>query len=60
MITSAGLKVMVGAYCLRLLRQEGWNGAKVGAIAMVLATIVDSRTITGLRPSHPTRLTPVS
>jgi hypothetical protein len=51
MTLRAALNVVIAAYCLRLVRREGVLGAKLGAAAMVLATIADGRTILALR--HP-------
>jgi hypothetical protein len=48
MSARAGLNVMIFSYCLRLARREGALGAKIGAIAMVLATVADGRTIVAL------------
>jgi len=44
---------VIAAYCMRVVRWEGAVGAKVGAIAMVVATVADGRTIIALR--HATR-----
>ena len=44
-----GLNLVIAAYCRRLVRREGAVGAKVGAIAMVIATVADGRTIIALR-----------
>jgi hypothetical protein len=49
MTARAGLNVMIAAYCLLIGRRERAVGAKVGAVAMVVATIADSRTIAALR-----------
>jgi serine acetyltransferase len=49
MTARGGLNVVIAAYCLWLVRREGTVGAKVGAAAMVAATIADSRTIVALR-----------
>jgi hypothetical protein len=48
MTARAGLNLLIAAYCLRLVRREGTPGARIGAIAMVLATIDDGRTIISL------------
>jgi hypothetical protein len=48
----AGLNVAIGAYCLWLARREGSAGAKIGAAAMVAATVADGRTIVALRQAH--------
>lgn len=49
MTARAGLNLIIAAYCFRLVRQEKAAGAKVGAVAMVVATIADSRAIAALR-----------
>jgi hypothetical protein len=49
MAARAGLNVVIAAYCLWLVRREGTVGAKIGAAAMVAATVADSRTIAALR-----------
>jgi hypothetical protein len=49
MTARAGFNVMIAAYCLRLVRREGALGAKIGALAMVIATVADVRTIVALR-----------
>lgn len=49
MAARAGLNVVIAAYCLWLARREGTVGAKIGAAAMVAATVADSRTIAALR-----------
>jgi hypothetical protein len=51
MTSRALLNVMIAAYCLHLVRREGVIGAKVGMVAMVVATAADARTIIALR--HP-------
>lgn len=53
MAARAGLNVVIAAYCLRVGRQEDAVGAKVAAIAMVVATAADCRTIIALRRAHP-------
>ncbi len=53
MTARAGLNLVIAAYCMRVVRWEGAVGAKVGAIAMVVATVADGRTIIALR--HATR-----
>jgi hypothetical protein len=45
----AGLNLVIAAYCLWIVRREKAVGAKVGAVAMVVATLADSRTIVVLR-----------
>ncbi len=49
MAARAVLNLLIAAYCVRLVRREGVIGAKVGAGAMVLATIADGQTIIALR-----------
>jgi hypothetical protein len=49
MAVRAGLNVMIATYCLWLVRREGTIGAKLGAAAMMAATVADSRTIAALR-----------
>lgn len=49
MAARAGLNMVIATYCLRLVRREGTIGAKIGAAAMVMATVADSRTIAALR-----------
>ena len=49
MTARAGLNLMIAAYCLRLVRREQALAGKIGAVAMVIATVADSRTIAGLR-----------
>jgi hypothetical protein len=48
MTARAGLNLVIAAYCLRLVRREGATGAMVGAVAMVVATMADMRTISAL------------
>lgn len=45
----AGLNLVIAAYCLRLARRERATGAMAGAVAMVVATVADTRTISALR-----------
>jgi hypothetical protein len=52
MTARAGLNLVIAAYCLRLVRRERAAGAKIGAVAMVAATVADSRTIAALRRAH--------
>jgi hypothetical protein len=40
---------VIAAYCMRVARRERAVGAKIGAVAMVVATAADSRTIVALR-----------
>ena len=49
MTARAGLNLVIAAYCLRLVRREQALAGKVGAVAMVIATVADSRTIAGSR-----------
>lgn len=49
MTARAGLNLAIATYCLRLVCREGAVGAKVGVIAMLLATVADGRTIIALR-----------
>jgi hypothetical protein len=49
MTARAGLNLVIAAYCLWLARRERAVGAKVGAVAMVVATLADGRTIAALR-----------
>lgn len=49
MTARAGLNLVIAAYCLRLVRRERATGAVVSAVAMVAATIADTRTISALR-----------
>jgi len=49
MIARAALNLIIAAYCLQLVHREGVLGAKLGAVAMLLATIADGRTIFALR-----------
>jgi hypothetical protein len=49
MMARAGLNVMIAAYCVLIVRRERAVGAKIGAVAMVIATIADGRTIATLR-----------
>lgn len=53
MTARAGLNLVIAAYCQRFGRQEDAIGAKVAAVAMVVATAVDYRTIKALRHAHP-------
>jgi hypothetical protein len=52
MTTRAGLNLVIAAYCVWLVRRERAVGAKVGAVAMVAATLADSRTIAALRSAR--------
>ena len=52
MTARAGMNVVIAAYCLWLIRRESAIGAKVGAVAMVVATLADSRTIAVLRSAR--------
>jgi hypothetical protein len=58
MIARAGLNLLIVAYCLWLVRRERAVGAKVGAVAMVAATLADGRTIAVLRSAHQRGRTP--
>jgi hypothetical protein len=49
MTARAGLNLVIAAHCLRLARRDDAVGAKVGALAMVVATVTDIRTIVALR-----------
>jgi len=49
MTARAGLNMVIAVYCLVIVRRERAVGAKIGAIAMVGATVADSRTIVALR-----------
>jgi hypothetical protein len=49
MTARAATNLMIAAYCVRLVRQEGVLGAKLGAAAMAIATVADGRTIVALR-----------
>jgi hypothetical protein len=49
MMARAALNLMIAAYCLRLVRRERVLGAKLGAVAMAIATVADGRTIVALR-----------
>jgi hypothetical protein len=49
MTARAILNLVIAVYCLRLVRREGVLGAKLGAAAMVIATVADGRTIVALR-----------
>ena len=45
----AGLNVGIGAYCLRLVRQERAPAAALAVVAMLAATIADTQAVTALR-----------
>jgi hypothetical protein len=49
MTARAGLNLIIAAYCLHLVRREKSAAAKVGAVAMVVASVADSRAIAALR-----------
>ena len=49
MAARAGLNLAIAAYCVRLVRREGIAGAKVGVLAMVIATVDDGRRVAALR-----------
>jgi hypothetical protein len=49
MAARVGLNLVIAAYCLRLVRRERAAGAKVGVLAMVIATVDDGRRIAALR-----------
>jgi hypothetical protein len=60
MTARAGLNVIIAGYCLLIVRRERAVGAKIGAVAMVVATMADSRTIAGLRRPAKDDRVPVS
>ena len=53
MAARAGLNLAIGAYCVRLVRRERAAGAKVGVLAMVIATVDDGRRVAALRRARP-------
>lgn len=50
LMARAVLNLLIGGYCVRLVRRDGGAGAKIGAVAMVAATISDGRAIAALSP----------
>jgi hypothetical protein len=52
MTARAGFNVAIAAYCLWLVRRERSIGAGVGVIAMLAATLADSRAIAALRSAR--------
>jgi hypothetical protein len=55
MAARVGLNLAIGAYCLRLARRERAGGAKAGALAMVVASLDDSRRVAALRRARSPR-----
>lgn len=49
MTARVGLNLLIAAYCSQLVRRQDASGAKVAAIAMVVATVADGKTILSLR-----------
>jgi hypothetical protein len=54
MVTRTGLSVLVGTYRLRLVWNQGGIGVRLAAVAMVVSTVADYRTIRALRRGRST------
>jgi hypothetical protein len=49
MAARAALNLLIAAYCTHLARKEDLQGPKIGAVAMLIATITDAPAILTLR-----------
>jgi hypothetical protein len=49
MAARAALNPLIAAYCTHLARKEDLQGPKIGAVAMLIATITDAPAILTLR-----------
>ena len=49
MAARAGLNLAIASYCVLLVRRERVAGAKVGVLAMMIATVDDGRRVAALR-----------